>query len=224
MAGERVRLDARARELAPELVVALGDDAELVERDVALAAPPAERVGEHRFFCVASEAGDGAIRLEVMPGDRARAPSTFLLGLPDGSALVPELEEEAFCAIGLVHERSLGRLVQTFLDVQVAELEQRDVRVHRLPMMAPVDLLRVRDRAESWVGTIVSPSQTLLVGARAFCPRVDDSRFADAYRALADAHRERWRAFFGERGRDVTFVDVGALAETGLNLRALRAD
>jgi hypothetical protein len=222
MVGVTVKLDARARELVPGLVAALGDSVELVERDGDLPRDPVVTLAGRP---VTTAAADGAIVLAPMPGDRQGAASSFVLALHDGTAVVPELEQGAFDAIGLVHERSLGRLVQTFLDVQVAELEQLGVAVQRLPMLAPVDLERVPDRPESWVGTFVSPAQTLLVGGagdgRAFCPRLDESRFDEAYRALAESHRARWRALFEDKGYAVSFVDVGGLVPHTVGLRSL---
>jgi hypothetical protein len=212
-------LDASAAELAPDVIKALGARARLSdELNVADL-----RAGGRRLV-TGPRAQDDDVSLAPMPGSRDTSARAFVLPLGDG-VLVPELEESAFEAIGLVHERALGRLVQTFLDVQVAELEQAGVDVARLPMMPPVDLERVEERAESWLGTFVSPADALLLtdGARqlAFLPRLDDERFPAAYRDIAAVQRERWSEFFRARGREVVFIDVTALALAGRSLRSL---
>jgi len=232
MGEPKLQVDARAQELAPELLDRLGDAAALVEREGALLG---DAPGSHvaviagRSVVTAPRADlPDAILLPPMPGDRQRSPTTFLLGLEGRTALVPELEQDAFDAIGLVHERSLGRLVQTFLDVQVADLEARDLEVRRLPMMPPVDLERVPERPESWVGTFISPTDSLLVdiddASLAFCPSFDEERFPATYRELAKAQRSRWRELFEVEGREVIFVDVGALTRRGSGLLSLVAD
>lgn len=164
--------------------------------------------------------------LPLMPGDAAAQVTSWLLPLGD-VLVVPEIGQEAFEVIGLVHEVALGRLVQTFLDVRAAELQRRGFCVERLPMMPPTHLVRAPHREESWVGACSSPTSAVLLdieGRRtALLPRASAAGFPDGYRAVLTRALEVWRARFTRAGFDVVFIDDGEVKERGGSLRRLVA-
>lgn len=164
--------------------------------------------------------------LPPMPGDASPHLSAWLLPL-DGGLVVPEIDQAAFDAIGLLHELALGRLVQTFLDVQAAELEAKGFVVERLPMMPPTHLVRDEQRGESWVGRCASPTTSVLLevdGRRmAFLPRPSAEEFPESYRAVLHDAIEAWRAGFERHRYEVVFVDDGPVKERGGCLRQLVA-
>jgi hypothetical protein len=165
--------------------------------------------------------------LPPMPGDEGGHLGSWLLPLADGALLVPELEQSAFDEITLVHEVALGRLVQTFLDVQAAELEQRGRRVERLPMMPPVHLVRALEREESWIGSFSSPTSAVLAesGGRkaAFLPRAATDLFPPGYGDVLTRTHGAWRRFFEGRGYEVLFVADGPVRAAGGSLARLCA-
>ncbi len=162
----------------------------------------------------------------TMPGDADAHAASWLLAL-DGKLVVPEIEQAAFDAIGLAHELALGRLVQTFLDVQAAALEAKGFGVERLPMMPPTNLVRAQHRDESWIGRCSSPTGGVLLelcGQRkALLPRPSAEGFPVRYRAALGHALEVWRARFEQSGYEVLFIEDAPLIERGGSLRQLVA-
>lgn len=162
----------------------------------------------------------------AMPGDATAHVCSWVLSLEE-ALVVPELDQEAFDAIGLVHEVALGRLVQTFLDVQAAALEERGFVVERLPMMPPTNLVRAQHRDESWLGVCSSPTGGVLLdvdGRRtALLPRPSAEGFPGAYRAALARALDAWRARFERAGFDVVFLDDEGVKARGGSLRRLVA-
>lgn len=162
----------------------------------------------------------------AMPGDAAAHVSSWLLSFDDG-LIVPEIDQAAFDAIGLVHEVALGRLVQTFLDVQAAELEKRGFAVERVPMMPPTHLVRAQHRGESWVGRCSSPTNGVLLDAfgkrTAYLPRPSSEGFPEGYQEVLAHALDAWRARFTRAGYEVVFVDDEPVKARGGCLRQLVA-
>lgn len=162
----------------------------------------------------------------TMPGDAAGQVSTWALSLGD-VLLIPEIDQAAFDVIGLVHEVGLGRLVQTFLDVQAAALQSRGFIVERLPMMPPTDLVRAQHREESWLGACSSPTSAVLldVGGRraALLPRPSAEGFSARYRAVLERTLDAWQRRFESAGFEVVFVDDAGVREHRGCLRRLVA-
>lgn len=162
----------------------------------------------------------------AMPGDASAQVATWALALGE-RLIVPEIEQAAFDVIGLVHEVALGRLVQTFLDVQAAQLESRGFVVERLPMMPPTDLVRAPHREESWLGAFSSPTSAVLLelhGRRtALLPRPSSAGFSAGYEAVLSRVLEAWQRRFERAGFEVVFVDDTGVKARGGSLRRLVA-
>jgi hypothetical protein len=162
--------------------------------------------------------------LEPLPAERTGALDAFLSSLPGGEVVVPELDQSAFDAIGLVHEVALGRLVQTALDVRASDVAPAD-RSLRLPMVPPLDLERADDRPESWLGVTYSPTQGVwwTAGDMKVCvlPTFDASRFPEPYRQTRAEYESAWRSAFEERGYEVLFCDAEPAVREGGSLRRL---
>lgn len=156
--------------------------------------------------------------LPPIPGDATARLSTWLRAVP-GALLVPEIDESGFEVIGLQHELGLGRLVQTFLDVEAARLASRGAVVHRIPMLPPTDLLRDSKRSEAWTGTFVTPTQSLLIqtasGVVVFLPQRPLDRFPATYARRALDCREAQKDVLAGLGFRAEFVDEAPIFDAG---------
>lgn len=162
--------------------------------------------------------------LPPMPGELSGHLTTWLRALPGGRLVVPELTEEAFEEIAYAHEVGIGRLVQTFLDVQSADLEHQGFEVVRLPMLPPVDLDRV-DRPEGWAGRVHSATSAAafdIGGEKAvFLPTFQTDVFPAGYVALKNRILDEWKAFYEDLGFAAHLVDATGAAQAGGSLPRL---
>ena len=174
-------------------------------------------IGDVRF-AIAPRAHPHEVALPVAPGDGRGRLSTWMRPVP-GGALVPELMQSGFDVIGLQHEVGLGRLIQTFFDVETTRLQARGVRVTRIPMLPPTDLVRDVQRPESWIAEYTSPTESVLVthagGMTAFLPCRALERFPARYGAAAvDIQRAQSRVF-EDLGIATKFVQVDSILDEG---------
>lgn len=224
--GGNVLISGQLREVHPALVSALHalDGVEVVsDASQTLSVVHDDTVHSRvafgdRGWAVAHRAEGAEQPLPAIPGDVTARLSTWLRAVP-GGLLVPEIAEAGFEVIGLQHELGLGRLVQTFLDVEAARLSSRGAVVHRIPMLPPTDLVRDAKRPEAWTATFVTPTQSLLLqtsdGVVAILPQRSLERFPATYARRALDCRDEQKAAFASMGMRAVFVDEAPIFDAG---------
>ena len=195
-------------------------DAKLVERYQANGFAPRTLEEVVGLLSDTLDVNGSCIRLiNPMPGERTGHLTPIIRPLPDGRIVLPELREDAFDQIGFAHEIGIGRLAQTYLDVQAAELEQLGHRVVRLPMLPPIDLSKTPTRPEGWVGHVHSTAEAALVITndvqRAYLPSFDDRTFPEGYRKLKAEILEVSQDFYADNGFEPLVIDSTDVARAG---------
>lgn len=186
--------------------------------DVFCVDDPARPVVDDALRSLVSPPPRAIVELPPMPGDHARRADAIVLPRDATHVVVPEVDEDAFEVVKLAHEVALGRLVQTFLDLQAAALAARGLAVSRLPTMPPIYLEKDLERPEGWAGIWLSPTQALTgcVEDRPFAilPRFLSEEFPRLYRGVYGTHLARWSSFFAREGFAVHTVDVELLVRS----------
>ncbi len=154
--------------------------------------------------------------LPPLPGEATGHVDLFVLALGRDEVMVPHIPREALDAADGVDDPALVQAAGRFLDAQARAIRKRGLRVHRLPMLAPMFLDSVAD-GDPPDRVFYSPANSLLINTGnthvAFLPDfLFQVQFTPQEHRLQSRFVKRWRAFFAARGYKPRVVEAGLLA------------
>ena len=154
--------------------------------------------------------------LPAMPGEKTDHIDLVVMALAADEVMVPEIREDMLAIITYGHEIELGRTVRDYLDDIAANLSERGLTVHRLPMLPPVYLEADADEEAGYNAVVFSPTNALLANiagerGRVWLPTFDPVGFPESYRSIAADYVASWVAFFEARDLEVMSLDATAL-------------
>ncbi|GMU57144.1 MAG: hypothetical protein AMXMBFR33_62900 [Candidatus Xenobia bacterium] len=164
--------------------------------------PPSEVV--ELFARALERAPDEIVVLPTMPGERTGHADLFVMAVGPSRVMVPCIEPRALEQLDYGHEKWLGGQVQAFLDRQAATLEERGLKVDRLPMLAPVYLT---DSPNGWQGAFYSPTNGQILDRTVLLPTFAAEGFPESYRQLNTSYQESWKSYFQELGFQPQLLD-----------------
>jgi hypothetical protein len=186
---------------------------------------PRAREDVHRMLAEALRMDPGrVVSLPRMPGERTGHVDTYVLALGPNEVMIPEVRTHQLDGLGYGHERELGYQVRDFLNAQAVRLQALGLIVHRLPMLAPVNLVH---EGGGWKANFYTPANSLVIRAAGkrvvFVPTFRADGYPDHYRATNAEYQGEWASFFRERGYEPVAVDATRLGQANGLLRCLTA-
>ncbi len=159
---------------------------------------------------------DRIIVLPPMPGEKTDHADLVVMALGPNEVMVPEVRDDILNIITFGHEIELGWRVREYLDEVAATLEERGLKVHRLPMLPPVYLGENDGEPTGYHGVFYSPTNATQVHIAGETPRVwlptfDAEGFPESYVAVKHAYEDTWVDFFEARGFVALPVDATEL-------------
>ncbi len=155
--------------------------------------------------------------LPRLPGELTGHVDLFLMALDEKTVVVPQIRAEALALGGTVAgEAEMAVAVQRFLDEVADRLDQLELDVVRLPMVAPLYLpAEYEDAGDDWDYVYYSPANSLLVrtglDARVLVPEVDLGDQSLALSFVERAYEGEWSAVLAAHGWTAVPVEATRL-------------
>ena len=155
-----------------------------------------------------STGADQIVSIPWWPGDKTGHADMPVQSLSDGEVMVPDIPKRALDVLGYHHEKEHGQKVQTYLNSVANTLEEAGLEVHRLPMMAPVELT---EGPHGWDAKSYTPANAYRGDTFICLPSFQDEAYPVEYQKTKSSFEDQWKHFYEERGLEVEILDATEL-------------
>lgn len=151
-----------------------------------------------------STGADQVVSIPWWPGDKTGHADMPVQSLNEGEVMVPNIPNRALDVLGYHHEKEHGAKVQNYLNGVANTLEQAGLEVHRLPMMAPVEL---SEGPHGWDAKSYTPANAYRGDTFICLPSFQDEQYPQEYRDTKESFEGQWKEFYEARGLEVEILD-----------------